>query len=224
MKFFKSKGEEQQKVAHWYEEHVSRVTLQRNFLVVMNLGVVLALVLAIFALFAVSSSRTIDPFVIEVSEKTGAVAYVNPSTVKEYSANRALTNYFVNQYVRAREVFHPATYRYNYYTAVRVLSTPGSYSLFKRSLALSNPTSPLNLYANVVDSRYDIHSVRHLDKNTVQVRLSVKFTNSDGRVNVVNKIVSLGYSYKDLDLSEEDRRLNPLGFVVVSYQSDDDHL
>ncbi|WP_041351643.1 virB8 family protein [Neorickettsia risticii] len=223
VRFFKSKSEAKQKVAHWYEEHIGRVTLQRNFLVVMNLGVIVALMLVVFALFAVSSSRTIEPFVIEVSKKTGTIARVNPATVKEYSANRAITNYFVTQYVKAREVFHPATYRYDYYTTVRVFSDPRLYTMFKGSLSLSNPTSPLNLYANVADSKYEVRSIRHLDSDTVQMRITIRFVSSDGGVSVTNKIVSVRYSYMDLDLSEEDRRLNPLGFVVVSYQVDDDH-
>ncbi|AHX11638.1 virB8 family protein [Neorickettsia helminthoeca str. Oregon] len=220
--FFKGKSEESQKVEHWYEERVGRVTLQRNFLIVMSLGVLLVLVLSVFTLFAVSTSRTIEPFVIEVSKKSGIVTHLDPATVKEYSANRAITNYFATQYVKAREVFHPATYRYDYYTTVRVFSSPEVYSFFKSSLDLDNPASPLNAYSDVVDSKYEIRSIRHLDKDTIQIRISISFATSNGRVRTVDRLISLGYTYMDLELSEEDRQLNPLGFVVVSFQVDDD--
>ena len=210
--------------SNWYEERIARVTLQRSFLLLFAASLLIALFVALFTLFAVTKSRSIEPFVVEVSKSTGVVNLVNPATTKEYSANRAITNSLLVRYVRSRESFNPATYRYDYYTTVRVLSDPELYSRFRYFLRLSNPQSPLNAYSRVVNSDFSVRSIQHLDDNSALVGFTLLMTNKDGMTAKLNKVATVGFVYSSLTMTEEDRYANPLGFVVSSYQVEDDQV
>lgn len=53
------------------------------------------------------------------------------------------------------------------------------------------------------------------------VRFSTREVSSTGHIeNSKNLIATIGYTYSNVPISAEDRRINPLGFQVTSYRVD----
>ncbi|WP_108784661.1 VirB8 family type IV secretion system protein, partial [Wolbachia endosymbiont of Bemisia tabaci] len=150
LKFLKQEksNESLDKDINWNSSRYSTVVAQRNTLLLFTLILLVAISISILAIFKISTSSTIEPFVIEIDKKSGIVQLVDPVTVKQYSANETLNDYFISEYIKAREVFDPYNYNYNYYTKVRLFSSPSVYSEFSNYIKSQNMNDLFNLYSD----------------------------------------------------------------------------
>ncbi|OWZ25056.1 VirB8 family type IV secretion system protein [Wolbachia endosymbiont of Wuchereria bancrofti] len=226
LKFFKREksNDSLDKDIDWNSSRYSTVIAQRNILLLFTLILLVAIFIGILAIFKISTSSTIEPFVIEIEKKSGIVQLVDPVTVKQYSADEVLNNHFIAEYIKAREVFDPYNYNYNYYTKVRLFSSPNVYNEFKNYIRLQNMDDLLNLYSGFVKNDFKIRSTQKLDDDTFQVRFTVEFTREDGSSIRKNKIVIMSYRYAPLEMNDQQRYVNPLGFQVTSYRVDDEYV
>ena len=126
------------KDVNWNSSRYSTVVAQRNTLLLFTLILLVAISVGILAILKISTSSTIEPFVIEIGKKSGIVQLVDPITVKQYSANEVLNNHFIAEYIKAREVFDPHHYSYTYHTKVRLFSSSNKYNEFKKHIKLQN--------------------------------------------------------------------------------------
>jgi type IV secretion system protein VirB8 len=150
------------------------------------------------------------------------VQLVDPVTVKQYSADEALNNYFISEYIKAREVFDPHHYNYNYYTKVRLFS-PNVYNEFRNYVGSQNMDDLFNLYSDT-KSEFKIRSFQKLGNDALQARFFVEFIRKDGSSTRKNKIVVMSYRYASLEMDDQQRYINPLGFQVISYRVDDEYV
>ncbi|AHX04882.1 VirB8 family type IV secretion system protein [Ehrlichia japonica] len=209
-----------------YSWHVSRynsVVVQRNMLLFFTTLALSAVGISVFVISNISKNRTIEPFVVEIEKKSGITTLVNPISVKQYSADEVLNNHFIIEYVRSRELFDPNNFQYNYYTKVRLFSNQTIYSEFRNWIRLSNPASPLNLYANVTSGHLKIRSLQHLRPGNVQIRFSLEFNHPNGTIKK-DRIATLSFEYATLEMNEQERQINPLGFQITYYRADDEFL
>ncbi|AHC38876.1 VirB8 family type IV secretion system protein [Ehrlichia muris] len=209
-----------------YSWHVSRynsVVIQRNMLLFFTTVALSAVGISVFVISNISKNRTIEPFVVEIEKKSGITTLVNPTSVKQYSADEVLNNHFIIEYVRSRELFDPNNFQYNYYTKVRLFSNQTTYGEFRSWIRLSNPASPLNLYANVTSGYLKIRSLQHLRPGNVQVRFSLEFDHPNGTIKK-DRIATLSFQYATLEMNEQERQINPLGFQITYYRADDEFL
>lgn len=226
LKFFKREksAESLDKDINWNSSRYSTVVAQRNVLLFFALILLAAISISILAIFKISTSSTIEPFVIEIEKKSGIVQLVDPITVKQYSANEVLNNYFITEYIKAREVFDPYHYNYNYYTKVRLFSSSNVYNEFRNYIRLQNLDDLFNLYSDFVKNEFKIRSIQKLGNDALQVRFTVEFTRKDGSSTRKNKIVIMSYRYASLEMDDQQRYINPLGFQVISYRVDDEYV
>ncbi|WP_341808053.1 type IV secretion system protein [Wolbachia endosymbiont (group E) of Neria commutata] len=226
LKFFKREksAESLDKDINWNSSRYSTVVAQRNVLLLFALILLAAISISILAIFKISTSSTIEPFIIEIEKKSGIVQLVDPVTVKQYSANEVLNNYFITEYIKAREVFDPYHYNYNYYTKVRLFSSSNVYNEFRNYIRLQNLDDLFNLYSDFVKNEFKIRSIQKLDNDALQVRFTVEFTRKDGSSARKNKIVIMSYRYASLEMDDQQRYINPLGFQVISYRVDDEYV
>lgn len=208
----------------WNTSRYSTVIAQRNILLVFALLLLATIAISTLAIFKISTSSTIEPFVIEIEKKSGVVQLVDPVTVKQYSANETLNHYFITEYIKAREVFDPYNYNFNYYTKVRLFSSRNVYSEFVKYIKSQNLDDPANLYSDFTTSNLKIRSMQRLSDDTFQVRFTVEFMRKDGNSTQKNKIAIMSYHYAPLELDDQQRYINPLGFQVVSYRADDEYV
>ncbi|BAO99325.1 VirB8 family type IV secretion system protein [Wolbachia endosymbiont of Cimex lectularius] len=225
LKLFKQKNNESlDKDVNWSSSRYSTVVAQRNTLLLFTLILLVAISVSILAIFKISTSSTIEPFVIEIEKKSGIVQLVDPVTVKQYSADKVLNNHFIAEYIKAREVFDKYNYNYNYYTKVRLFSSPNVYNEFRNYISSQNMDDLFNLYSGFVKNEFKIRSIQKLYDDTFQVRFTVEFTRKNGSSVKKNKIVIMSYKYASLEMNDQQRYVNPLGFQVTSYRVDDEHV
>jgi len=219
---------------NWYNDRYQFVVVQRNFFAIVT---VLSLACSIAATFSISQLaplKSVEPFVIQVDQKTGITQVVDPLKSSEITGNESINQYFIVQYCRARESFLGSQERNNYnYNVVRVLSEPEIFSSYYRDVAVSNTDSPIaRLGANGL-REVKIGSIKLLDRKTlptgeevmrylVVAQITEKGLSSS--VKTMQKIISIEFKYAELELTTEDRYLNPIGFRVLGYHVDDNNL
>ena len=216
MSLFSNSKEEGSK--SWYADRYESVVVQRNLFFFLCLLCVGAVVIAVFLIGRLSLSKSIDPMVIEVEETTGMVNLVNPLEDRRWTVNKTIDQYFLVNYLRARETYDIASYLYNYNTFVRLMSSYSVYGDFKSTI--NDPSlSPIVKYAATNSTILKIRSIQFLPStaggSAAQIRFSI--IEQGGAKQVHNKIVSILWNYVKMDLTFEDRMINPLGFQVQSY-------
>jgi type IV secretion system protein VirB8 len=235
MEFFKKKETDDSLTAkkNWYADRYQTVVVQRNFLLLLTLISLAGIITSVLAVIQVTSSKTIEPFVIEIEEKTGITTVIRPLLTDKMDSQTALQNYFIVKYINARENYDSGSYNYNYSTVVRLLSSSDVYSRFRQFISSDSPDSPLKLGANGI-REVKVISITPLetatDKRnpgqkiyTYQVRfLSTETIQGGGKRQ--NFIATINFSYLDLKLSPEERNINPLGFQVIGYRTDEENL
>ncbi len=169
--------------------------------------------------------KTIEPYVIQVEQKSGVVQAVDPSAFKDLTANESVNNYFILLYIRAREGYGSADLIRSY-ELVRLMSEPGRvFGGFMAEADANNPQSNVARLGSVGVRRVKLKSMTYLEPKKVQVRILVEEL-MDG-INVssqLHKIILLEFEYTKMGLTTEERYVNPLGFRVIAYRSDEDML
>lgn len=218
---------------NWYSDRYNSVVVQRNLLLLLLLLSVVMVIFSSIIVGNVSSSFKIQPFVIEVEDKTGITNIVNPLANRELISNEVLNKYFLMKYIKARESYNFQTWKYNYLTVVRLLSSGGVYGTFRRFIN-SSSDSPLALYGSQISTYVVFRSIQFFppsnDESGVpnDPKAIVRFTifSESGNLksattgNRIHKIVTLTYNYQQTEMNDDERAENPLGFYITSYRAD----
>jgi type IV secretion system protein VirB8 len=208
---------------NWYADRYQSIAVQRNMLFFLSITALVATVISVIFISKVTLSKTIEPLVVQVEDNTGFTTLVNPRLDERWTTDKSINTYFLVNYLRARETYNISSYAHNYNIVTRLMSSSGVYSQFKSSL--NNPsTNPISIYGANNSTNLKIRSVQFLKisptDNKAQIRFSI--VEQGGTRKVQNKIVALDWSYVELNLSFEDRTVNPLGFQVKAYSISDD--
>jgi type IV secretion system protein VirB8 len=220
-------------ISNWYADRYNSVLIQRNLLLLLLILSVLMVIISSIMVGNVSSTFKIQPFVIEVEDKTGITNIVNPLSRQELTTNEVLNRYFIMRYIKARESYNFETYKYNYFTVVRLLSKPDVYGRFKRFI---DSGDSLIQYTNRAAVDVVFRSIQFFPPagegpNANDQRATVRFTvlsdsvalkgGTDGKL---HKILSLTFRYEQTEMNEDERSENPLGFFITSYVWDIENL
>lgn len=209
--------------SNWYKDRYQSVLVQRKLLVgvtLLSLGCALVTAVSIMQL---TPLKTIEPFVIQVDQRSGITQTVNPLTVQELTANEAVTNYFIVQYIRAREGYS-RTDLARAYTTVRLMSEANRvFTRYRTDIDPNNPESnTARLGANIIRT-VKFQSINYLAPQQVQARVLFEDRNETGAVVARGyRVITLAFEYIKLELSAEERYINPLGFRVTAYRIDED--
>jgi type IV secretion system protein VirB8 len=211
---------------NWYTDRYEGMLVQRNLLFVLILIAFATIIFLTFSVSFIKGTKSIEPFVIEIEPKTGVPTVVEPLSVVAFTANEAISRYFIWHYIQLREEYFPATYR-SVYQKVRLFSADDVYGSYARSMSTNNPRSPVNLYGATGTRMVEMKSLVLQDKNTAQVRLRSNASSPSGAVTssgTGDKIVYLSFTYNNLEMSDDKRVINPLGFTVTAYRIEDERL
>ncbi len=225
------KDESQGDKKNWYVDRYQFVIVQRNILALVTLLSLLCSIAATFSISQLVPLKSVEPFVIQVDQKSGITQVVEPLKARELTANESINQYFMVEYIRARESFlgTPDRNYYNY-NIVRVLSEPTVFAKYQREIITSNPDSPSSRLGQSGTREVHISSIKFLDKPSLQggeesrrylIRAQISEKGNSGS-RVMQKLILIEFKYAELNLTAEDRYLNPIGFRVLGYQVDDD--
>jgi len=205
---------------NWYSDRYESIMVQRNLLLVLTCVMLVTILIGVFMVGQVTLSKSVEPFVIEVEQRSGITNVVNPLSRQDLLTNEALDTYFVMKYLRARETYSVTDYEYNYSTIVRLLSTREVYQQFKKML-VDDPHNPVVVYGNQVQTTLKVRSIQFLEGGkTAQVR----FTVVESKGAKYDKIATLSFDFVQMEMAAEERFVNPLGFQVTGYRVDDEIL
>ncbi len=198
------------KLKNWYSSRHQIVVVQRNILLIFTIIAMIAVGVAVIFVKEITSSKSLDPYVIEIEEKTGVATIVDQKTIQQFSSDEAIRKYFINQFIQAASGYDPKTYKKDV-EKVRLFSSPAVYNDFRNRI---------NARDLGVDSQIEIRikSLQFLDGNTAQIRLlrQVNIANADPATK--DELITMNFYFTNLNLTLEERLINPLGFQVTNYK------
>lgn len=215
---------------HWYQDKYQHVLTQRNILALIALVALFAALIAVFAVAHLAPLKSVEPYLLQIDEKTGITQRVDPVTRAQYTSNEAVDRYFTTQYLRMRESYNFSVLRYNY-NIVRLMSSPDVFYSFRRSVDPGNPQSLGALLGSVGQRDVKVRSISYIQNPrgvnekaevTPTKIMQARITTIDMMPNagdvVQQWVVTINFEYASLNLNEEEQLLNPLGYTVTSYQ------
>lgn len=203
------------KIKSWYSNRYQIVSVQRNILLIFAAFCVISMSFAIVLVKYIMSSKSLEPYVIEVEQKTGIPTIVDQLTVKNFTGDELMKKYFINQFLQSSTAYDPRTYKSDV-ERVRLLSSPGVYNNFRGRI------NPKDLGA---DSRIDVRikSIQFPNPNTVQIRILETTYMKGSESSRKDRVVTLDFYFNTtLNLNAEERLINPLGFQVTNYSISDE--
>lgn len=209
---------------NWYKDRYQSVIVQRKIMELIalgSLGITLVLAIIITQLIPLKS---IDPYVLEVESRTGVTQVVDPVTAKELTANEAVNNFFIVQYIRAREGYNAAELLHDV-NIVRLMSeNVRVYNGFIATNAPNNPSSPIARLGTLGTRTVKFKSITYISPQVAQIRVLILERPDKAPPVELNRIILLRFEYVKMNLTTEERYLNPLGFRVTEYQINEDVL
>ena len=220
----KKETQGKQKDKSWFKDKYQFVLVQRNILAVITLISLLAAVLCAFAMQRLAPLKSVEPFIIQIDQKSGITEMVQPMTRERLKSPDQLDDFFLWRYVVARETYDTADRDFRLET-VRVLSAPKVFDIFTKEIAPSNDSSAAHTLGDFGTRKVENPTITHLEGTEkamlAQVRFAIRerFRNSES---VYFMLATVEYSYNEIVLTRDERLINPLGFQVKSFRLDDE--
>jgi len=203
----------------WFQDRYQSILVSRNRWLVtacLSLGLAICQALAILCL---APLKTTVPYLVR-EETSGAVTTLTALSGQPGATySEAVRKYFLGKYVVARETYD-ATDVLQGYRTVELLSDTAERGLFHQQIASNNPASPVVLYGSQAKRYVRIKSISFLSDKAAQVRFTALERRGSSPDKVSDWIATLAFDLGGVSSSEEDRLINPLGFVVSSYRID----
>ncbi|MES2984447.1 MAG: type IV secretion system protein [Pseudomonadota bacterium] len=210
---------------HWYQDKYQHVLTQRNVLALVAIVSLFAATVAVVAVMRLAPLKSVEPYLLQIDEKSGITQRVIPVTKKEYTADEAVDRYFTALFLRMFESYSANTLRYNY-NVVRLMSTPDVFAYFRNQVNPSSETGFAKRLGSEGQRDIKIKSMVYIvnpgaqssSTKIMQIRLST-IESAPGIGDKENSwIITLTFEYADLNINQEEQWLNPLGYTVTSYQ------
>lgn len=149
------------------------------------------------------------------------------------TASEAINRSNVANYLMARESYDNAMLNLRDWSTVFTMSTPAVVNDYRALYSSANPNSPFKIYGKNQAVRVKILSITFIGGNaaqgippkgaTVRFQRRVYDKTSGASKPLDSKIATLAFSYnKNLQMDEQKRIINPLGFQVTEYRVDND--
>ena len=214
------------KDVNWYEDKYQSLLVWRSWLFVITIICLIGIMMMTIALYIMVPLKNVKPFVIQVDENTGKTKVIVDEDAKKITQNDLLVQYFIRNYVDARETYSLAENHYNHKNIVSSMSSGRVYQDFQRFI--KSDGSPYKRLSNGkrIVSIYDIEKIgNESKKNQVSWRVFFEVQERVGGRRDVSKyrskaIVSVGIG-KNENVDERRALYNPMGILVLDYRLDD---
>lgn len=215
---------------HWYQDKYQHVLVQRNMFALVALVALAVALIAVFTVARLAPLKSVEPYLLQIDEKTGITQKVEPISRNQFAANQAVDRYFVSTYIRMRETYNPTTRLYND-NVVRVMSTQPVFYTYRRQADPSNEESLAAKLGTTGQRQVKINSINYISNpvpvgkdapQTPEKIMQIRLTTTDILPNAGDTtqkwVATVTFMYASIDLNETEQLLNPLGFTVTNYQ------
>ncbi len=176
------------------------------------------------ALSLLTPLKTVVPYTVLVDRNTGHVQVLDGTRLDQITADEALTQSLLAQYVIAREGFDISTLNADY-RKVSLWSGQPERGKYVTMMLASNPISPLERLPRSTVVSVRIKSISPIAPNTALVRFDLQRRDQGQNEATTEAFVSvIRYKFTKAAMSLEDRLTNPLGFQVMHYRRDQEAL
>ncbi len=214
-----------------YMDRFNLISWQCSILSFIIATVLITSILCVTKLYVTTSYKVLKPFVIQIDEHTGVSRIVNPVSKEKYSENIKLRDFYITNYITARESYTPPTYQYAYYTLVKALSAPFISSNFNNLMRITQDEKKFPGYAihinSIMEISVKVESIRSLPKEqhningqAVQVYFK-QYSPNNPYFTPRHKMATIGYDFHNSNLGDELYKINPLQFRVIYYNLTD---
>ena len=208
------------KLKSWYSSKYQIVVFQRNILFFISFFAICSVLIAVIFVKQIMASKSLIPYVIEVEEKTGVPTVVEQLNQSSFTADVALKRYFLYSFVKAAEGYNPGTFRDDY-KSLMLLSTPNVFRQIQKLISPRNEKSPASMIGSRGIIEVALKSISFYTPNNATVRYRLKNVGTVmGFANNRDMIADIEFKFVNLNLSAEERYINPLGFQVTKYVVD----
>ena len=228
--FKRSQKEASDASQNWYQDKYQHVLTQRNMLALIAIVALITAMVAVVTVLHLAPLKSVEPYLLEIDQKTGITQKVSPLSRNEYAANEAVDRYFTSTYLRVRESYNPSILLYNY-NVVRLMSTTDVFGEYRRQIDPSVEGS-LAKHLGIFGRRdVKIRSLAFISQAAARGRkedgsntriIQAHITTTDTTPNQLDIdqqwVVTVSFVYADLAISESEQWINPLGYQVVAYQ------
>lgn len=208
----------------WAEDRQLRIARSRGIAWIIAAIATTVALLEALALVALLPLKTVVPYTLLVDRTTGFVQTLRGTQPPGLTADAALIQSLLAQYVIAREGYDIATVQANY-QKVALWSAEGARRTYLAGMATNNANSPLNRYPRSTIISTQVSSVSPLGPDRALVRFRTVRSDQNQTLGAVDHWVAvMRYRFSGEPLSIEDRLVNPLGFQVLQYRRDQEAL
>lgn len=191
----------------------------RRAWIVAIIAAIIALLEALALVFLLPL-KTVEPYTLLVDRQTGNVEALASLDAQVVSADTALTRSFLVQYVIARESFALPTLQDDY-RKVSLWSDGSVRESYQRLMNAANPASPLSALPKNSAIHTQVKSVSSLAEGRALVRFQTTRVDQGAAPQPPEHWAAIvNFSFSKARMSEADRYVNPLGFLVTSYRRD----
>ncbi|WP_133406845.1 virB8 family protein [Parashewanella tropica] len=175
--------------------------------------------------------KTIEPFVIRVDNNTGLVDVVSTLASQgqiKLKAQEVMDKYWLTQYLEHRESYQWDTRTYDRNLIGIMSSEPVQQEYAAATDPKTNSQAPIKLYQQSAQVRVNIQAISFIASNKVNgeqhktalVRYSKQELQQGEQHPITHWVATITFTYRNSPMKLVDRRLNPLGFQVLSYRND----
>jgi len=199
-------------------DHLEEILRSRRMAWRVATGAGALLGVSLVAILLLMPLKSVEAFVLRVDDATGAVDVVTRVRDQEVSYGEVVDKYWLNLYVLNRESYDYGTIQATY-DATALLSSP---EVQREYLAtFEGPAARDKVLANHAKIVVTVRSITPDGAGrTALVRFTTQKRSANGPEPESNLVAMIGYRYVHAPISEQDRRVNPLGFQVTSYRVD----
>jgi type IV secretion system protein VirB8 len=192
---------------------------------VAGISTVIAVIAVLGITIALITQPVPEPVVLKLDNATGDVTMLRSVRDHHDSFNEVVNKYWVGNFVRTCE-------RYEWFSistdfaACELFSAANVFREYANRVQASD--APINVLKDRGRIEIKVTSIVMLSPNNAQVRFTSQQLNAAGE-NPMNQplqrwIATISFHYQTTRMTEQQRLINPLGFMVLSYRVDPETL
>lgn len=213
----KKSDNNQGKIQDWAYDQYGSMRASRDKARIAAITACVLLALSLCANLAIFPLKTTVPYVITIDKNTGATEIARPLERTGFTEKQQVTQSYVENYVIRREGYnrHVLDETYN---EVRLKSTGLAQKEFQELYDGDNPDNPSLILG--LDGFIDVTIISTAflnDNKTASVRFKTT-TRLDRKITTQYWHAFVTYRYAKPPEKADERRINPVGFQVLSYR------
>ena len=210
------------KLRTWYSNRYQVVLVQKKLLSFFSIFSIATVVIAVIFVKQFTESKSFEPYVIELEEKTGVMTVVENLNGSNLIADEAVKRSYIFSFLNVAEGYNYVTFNKDRKTLL-LFSSGNVYKQLYNKYSIRNETSIVNSLIEKGTKDIKIKSILFNTPTIATVRFIVYNTRPSKLYPAeVHKIAEIQFQFVDMKLNTDDRYINPLGFQVIKYTVGED--